>query len=85
MTASIWFSNRLGRVSRLSAAYSKSEKLSGKTYQLLQIRIGDQTPAIPELSANRHMLWLRFTIQDGDLRPRAFEGNVEFEMTLCNF
>jgi cell division protein ZapD len=31
------------------------------------------------------MLWLRFTIQDGDLRPRAFEGNVEFEMTLCNF
>lgn len=64
---------------------SYQQQLSGKSYQLLQIRIADQTPAIPELSANRHMLWLRFTSQDGDLRPRAFEGNVEFEMTLCNF
>jgi len=64
---------------------SYQQQLGGKTYQLLQIRIADQSNAIPELSANRHMLWLRFTSQDGDLRPRAFEGNVAFEMTLCNF
>ena len=64
---------------------SYQQQLGGKTYQLLQVRIGNDSNAIPELSANRHMLWLRFTTRDGDLRPRAFEGNVAFELTLCNF
>jgi cell division protein ZapD len=30
------------------------------------------------------MLWIRFTAQGGDLRPRPFDGNVEFELSLCN-
>ena len=24
------------------------------------------------------------TAQDGDLRPRPFEGSVQFELSLCN-
>jgi cell division protein ZapD len=30
------------------------------------------------------MLWIRFTSQGGDMRPRPYEGNVEFELSLCN-
>jgi len=52
--------------------------------RLLQIRVDETTGAIPEISANKYMLWIRFTSQDGDLRPRPFEGDVAFELSLCN-
>jgi cell division protein ZapD len=29
------------------------------------------------------MLWVRFTTQGGDLRPRAVDNDVPFELTLC--
>jgi cell division protein ZapD len=60
------------------------QTLGGKAYQMLQIRVDPATGAIPEISANKYMLWIRFTTQGGDLRPRPFEGNVEFELGLCN-
>ena len=41
--------------------------------------------AIPEISANKYMLWVRFTMQDGDMKPKSFESDVPFELTLCNF
>lgn len=63
---------------------SFQQTLSGKGYQMLQIRLEAATGAIPEISANKHMLWIRFTSQGGDLRPRPFEGDVSFELALCN-
>jgi cell division protein ZapD len=60
------------------------QALGGKAFQMLQIRVDPATGAIPEISANKYMLWIRFTAQGGDLRPRPFEGNVEFELGLCN-
>ena len=41
--------------------------------------------AIPEISANKYMLWVRFTSQGGDLKPKPLEDDVPFELTLCNF
>ncbi len=63
---------------------SFQQPLGGKTYQMVQVRLDPQTGAIPEISANKYLLWIRFTTQGGDLRPRAFEGNVDFELALCN-
>ena len=63
---------------------SYQQTLGGKVYQMLQIRVDPASGAIPEISANKYMLWIRFTAQGGDLRPRPFEGNVEFELALCN-
>jgi cell division protein ZapD len=31
------------------------------------------------------MLWVRFTTQGGDLKPKLLEEDVPFELTLCNF
>jgi cell division protein ZapD len=59
-------------------------QLAGKTYQMAQVRVNPATGAIPEVSANKYVLWIRFTTQGGDLRPKAFEGNVDFELSLCN-
>ncbi|QRX83864.1 cell division protein ZapD [Glaciimonas sp. PAMC28666] len=64
---------------------SYQQMLQGKSYQMLRITIDEQLGAIPEISANKYMLWIRYTSQGGDLKPKAFEGEVPFELTLCNF
>lgn len=63
---------------------SYQQTLGGKVYQMLQIRVDTERGAIPEISANKYMLWVRFTMQGGDLRPRPIEGEVAFELALCN-
>jgi cell division protein ZapD len=75
-----------GRPARIIAqAGSYQQMLQGKVYQMLRLSIDESLGAIPEISANKYMLWIRFTSQDGDLKPRAHEGDVPFELALCNF
>lgn len=61
------------------------QMLQGKIYQMLRLIIDQQLGAIPEISANKYMLWIRFTSQDGNLKPKAYDGEVSFELTLCGF
>ena len=69
----------------LSAQHgSYQQPLGGKSYQMVQVRLDPAIGAIPEISANKYLLWIRFTSQDGDQRPRPFEGTVDFELALCN-
>jgi cell division protein ZapD len=63
---------------------SFQQPLGGKTYQMVQVRLDPTLGAIPEISANKYLLWIRFTTQDGDMRPRPCETNVSFELSLCN-
>ena len=58
--------------------------LGGKVYQMVQVRLDPKIGAIPEISANKHLVSVRFTAQGGELRPTPFEGQVEFELSLCN-
>jgi len=75
-----------GRASKMIAqAGSYQQMLQGKVYQMLRLSIDDSLGAIPEISANKYMLWVRFTLQDGDMKPKSFESDVPFELTLCNF
>jgi cell division protein ZapD len=57
--------------------------LSGKTYQLVRVRI-DQNDLIPEISANKHMLWIRFLQNSTTGKPQAFTQSVAFDLNLCN-
>ena len=63
---------------------SFQQVLGGKSYQMLQVRLDETLGAIPEISANKYMIWVRFTAQGGDLRPRPLEADVPFELVLCN-
>ncbi len=75
-----------GRSSKtIAQAGSYQQMLQGKTYQMLRLTIDDALGAIPEISANKYMLWVRFTAQDGDMKPRSYDKDVPFELTLCNF
>jgi len=72
--------------SRHTAAMgSFQQMLQGKALALLQVRVAHNLQAIPEISANKYMLWIRFTQSDRDLKPRALERDVDFELALCAF
>ncbi|MCX8004556.1 MAG: cell division protein ZapD [Burkholderiaceae bacterium] len=61
------------------------QMLQGRTYALLQVRVALESGAIPEISANKYALWIRFTTADRDFKPRALERDVPFELALCAF
>jgi cell division protein ZapD len=74
-----------GPVKMIAVAGSYQQMLQGKVYQMLRLSIDESLGAIPEISANKYMLWVRFTSQGGDLKPKPLEDDVPFELTLCNF
>ncbi len=74
-----------GRPERqLAASGAYQLMLAGRTAQMLRLRVPRGEPYIPEISANKYALNIRFTTPDGDLRPRPAEVDVAFELTFCN-
>ncbi|MFT3799977.1 MAG: cell division protein ZapD [Burkholderiaceae bacterium] len=72
------------RSTLIAQSGSFQQPLGGKSFQMVQVRLDENLGAIPEISANKYLLWIRFMTQDGDLRPRPYEGDVEFELSVCN-
>ena len=60
------------------------QMMAGRMAQMVRIRMQRQYKCVPEISANKYALNIRFTTQEGMQRPRAAEGDVEFEITFCN-
>ncbi len=74
-----------GPVKMFAHAGSYQQMLQGKVYQMLRLSLDEHLGAIPEISANKYMLWVRFTSQGGDIKPKPLEDDIPFELTLCNF
>ena len=58
--------------------------LSGRTAQLVRLRLSRSQAVVPEISANKYALNIRFAIFGDDVRPHTRTSNLEFELTLCN-
>lgn len=58
--------------------------LGGRNAQLIRLRIGKDEPVLPEISAGKLAINVRFLRPDMAQRPRQIEADVAFEMTLCN-
>jgi len=75
-----------GRATRIIAqAGSYQQMLQGKVYQMLRLSIDPSLVVVPEISANKYMLWVRFMSQGGEGKPKLLEADIPFELTLCNF
>ena len=57
-----------------------SQMLGGKASQMVRIRLPRASAFIPEISANRYALNVRF----GTFGTKVCEADVEFELTFCN-
>ena len=60
------------------------QMLGGRVVQMVGIRLPQESEFIPEISANKYALNIRFAIFGDDARPHTSNSNVEFELTLCN-
>jgi len=58
--------------------------LANRSAQLVRVRVQRSEPFIPEISANKYALNVRFTTPDGDAKSRQADIDVPFELTFCN-
>lgn len=60
------------------------QMMAGRVAQMVRIRMKREFQVVPEISANKYALNIRFTTQEGMQRPRPADTDVEFELTFCN-
>lgn len=85
LTLSLRLLRESGKAHQLDAADGSCQhSLNGKRYQLAQIRIDETLGLVPDISANKYLLWIRFSTFDGQSRPSPIKRAVTFDLTLCN-
>lgn len=58
--------------------------MAGRTVQMIRVRIARGISAVPEISANKYALNIRFMLPETVSRPRQTDVDVNFELTFCN-
>lgn len=59
--------------------------LGGSAAQMVRVTLNAEEPAIPEVSANKYFLNIRFTKPPaGEIKARGCERDVDFDLTFCN-
>ena len=58
--------------------------MTGRVAQMVSIGLSRGYQCVPEISANKYALNIRFTTQEGMQRPKTAETDVAFELTFCN-
>jgi len=61
------------------------EMLTGKTFQLLRVWVDPSLGVFPEMSANKYVIWVRFSMQDNELKPLPVTRDIPFRLSRCNF
>ncbi|MCW5627008.1 MAG: cell division protein ZapD [Burkholderiales bacterium] len=60
------------------------QMMGGRLAQMLRIVFDETQGCVPEVSANKYALNIRFTQAQGTERGRTHEGDVSFDLTFCN-
>ncbi len=61
-----------------------SQMLGGKVAQMVRIKLSLDLQCIPEISANKYALNIRFVMSGIEPRPRVVESDIDFELSFCN-
>jgi cell division protein ZapD len=75
-----------GRTSRQTAYRGVFQLMltSSKVAQLLRLTVTRDLPCVPEISANKYALNIRFLSVTGMDRGAVYDRDVEFELSFCN-
>ena len=60
------------------------QTMGGRTAQMIRIRVDSTAMCVPETSANKYALNVRFMHAETVTRPGQVEVDVSFELTFCN-
>ena len=55
-----------------------------KPAQMLRLTLGAELACVPEISANKYALNIRFLLPEGIQKSRVFEHDVAFDLAFCN-
>ena len=55
-----------------------------KPAQLLRLALADELACVPEISANKYALNVRFLLPEGVQKTKVYEHDVPFELAFCN-
>ena len=58
--------------------------MAGRSAQMLRVRVPRADAVVPEISANKYALNIRFMLPETVARPRLAERDVQFELTFCS-
>ena len=56
---------------------------AGKTAHLLSLKLDKSLPCVPEISAHKFALTIRFVVSSFRQKTRIYEEDVEFGLTSC--
>jgi cell division protein ZapD len=75
-----------GKPQRLTAPQGTYQQmLGGKTAQMMRVTLDENHGCVPEISANKYVLNIRFLAQGTDeSRARTADVDLPFELTFCN-
>jgi len=75
-----------GKLSRHTAYHGVFQLMltTTKVAQLLRLSVARDLPCVPEISANKYALNIRFIGIAGMDRGAVYDGDVEFDLTFCN-
>jgi cell division protein ZapD len=74
-----------GKAAALTAVQGVYQQMmAGRVAQMLRIELENTYACVPEISANKYALNIRFTSQEGGQRPKVVESDVDFKLTFCN-
>lgn len=60
------------------------QMLGGRAVQMVRVRLLKALPCVPEISANKYALNIRFAAIGGETRTRTCETDIDFELTFCS-
>lgn len=66
-----------------ASAGSYQRSLEGKSYHMLQVWVDQAESVYPEMSGNKHMMWVRFSRLDENLKIHSVNQEVNFKYALC--
>lgn len=61
------------------------QMMGGRTAQLVRIKVDDRYDSVPEVSANKYALNIRFMAASNAARAKLTQADIPFELTFCNF
>ncbi len=73
-----------GKTVRHSAQRGMFQQMGpGRVAHMLSLKLDESLPCVPEISANKYALNIRFVVSNSRQKTRIYEEEVEFELTSC--
>ncbi len=75
-----------GKVRRFAAHQGSFQQMQGgRVAQMLRIKLDDSLPCVPEVSANKYVLNIRFVAADYAAKSALYEHDIDFDLTFCTW